>query len=276
MPYGTGIEYEVLTSACCDKPYNLCMSLQLTLLVVLSAGVTFAQNTRLGKCDLAVLGGDNKDSFLAFDRELRAALVASDSVAMAFLVRFPLRVNTNRGTYSIDGPDGLAARFNEVFPRSIRAAILKDKLEDLFCNYGGLMYGNGRIWVNLHPQGFAINVVNLPDSRGSLSKLVFACQTDLLRIAIDVGDQSSLRYRVWNKPRSVTGGKPDLEILKGTVNVEGTGPCVHPIWTFATGDTTHTVFRGGCFPGTDQPPEGVIGFIAISVNGKTGERSWCY
>jgi len=68
-------------------------------------------------CDLQVT------AFVAFDRELRAALTGEDKVAMALLVKFPLRINSDRGSYSLNDPAALQSRFSEVFSPKVRASV---------------------------------------------------------------------------------------------------------------------------------------------------------
>ena len=71
----------------------------LALAVVLSATTAFAQDSECS--DMPKTGPDAAKSFLAFDKfnkELRAALTTNDTLAMALLVKFPLRVNDGQGT----------------------------------------------------------------------------------------------------------------------------------------------------------------------------------
>ncbi len=118
------------------------IALQLASFLLLVASTAFCQNTKLGNsCDLAILGAKDAKSFLDFDRELRAALSKQDAVAMAFLVQFPLRINSETGKFSLDDPAALQSHFQEVFPAAVRKAILDQKVEEIFCR------GRGRhVW----------------------------------------------------------------------------------------------------------------------------------
>ena len=46
------------------------------------------------------------------------------------------------GTISLDDAAALQARFSEVFPAAVRAAVLDERPEDIFCNWSGIMYGD--------------------------------------------------------------------------------------------------------------------------------------
>lgn len=58
-------------------------------------------------------------------------------------------------------------------------------------------------------------------------------------------------------------------------DIQGTGPCAHPVWRFIKGDTEVTVSTGGCYPDSSSPPEGATGSLEISVSGQTGHW-WCF
>ena len=249
----------------------------LGLLLVFSATV-LAQEDRVGKsCNLAITGGPGKDSFLAFDQELRAALSKEDPVAMSFLVSFPLRINHDGTTISIEDSTTLQARFQEIFPAAVRSTVLNQKPETVFCNWSGIMYGSGRVWIRALEQRYALSTINLPDKNvrtGSPPQLNFVCNTEAQRVAIDTDASRHIRYRSWKVPRPVTD-KPDVEISSGTLDIEGTGLCAHPVWRFAKGHTEVTVMTRGCSPDSSPPLEGERGSLEISVSGQT--KHWrCY
>jgi len=155
-------------------------------------------------------------SFDQFDRELRVAIARQDTVAVAFLVTFPLRVNDAGGTISIDNAAALKMHFQEVFTPAVRKAILNEKFDDLGCNIEGIGYGLGVIWVNASDRGYAIWSVNrdaVPPYQNTrkLPKINYVCQTSTHRIVVETLAGGALRYRSWNKPRFVTQ-PPDLEI----------------------------------------------------------------
>jgi hypothetical protein len=246
------------------------------MLFVFLEHAAFSQSSRLGEsCDLSAVGATDSKSFLVFDRELRAAISKQDVVSMALLVTYPLRINQDRGSYSLNDPAALQSHFQEVFPPSVRAAVIEQNSGEFFCNAEGLMYGHGDVWVTLTAVGYAIKVINLPDAGPApASKIEFVCNADKHRIVIDAPG-GTLRHRPWNRPRPLSE-TPDLEIAAGKQRFEGTGPCTYEVWTFSRGATEYSV--GGlsaCSPDSGQPPD-ARGTLEVTAAGKTLAHSWCY
>lgn len=254
--------------------------LQIFGLLLLCPSAILAQEDRIGKsCNLAVTGGPGKESFLAFDRELRVALSKQDPAVMSLLVAFPLTVNHAGTTISIEDPATLQARFQEIFPASVCSTVLDQEPETVFCNWSGIMYGSGSVWIRALEQRYALSTINLPDGNdkdrtGTPPRLEFVCNSEAQRVVVDTDAKSNIRYRSWNVPRSVVD-KPDMVISSGTKHIEGTGQCGHPVWSFIKGDTEVTMMTGGCYPDSSSPPEGATGSLQISVSGQT-EHWWCY
>jgi hypothetical protein len=248
----------------------------------------FPQTSKVGdSCDLAVFGQHDAKDFLAFDSELRFALSRQDVGALALLVEFPFRVNDSRGSWYVHDADSLGARFQQIFPPAVRAAVLNAPAEtSLFCTFAGISYGKGTVWVNLFEdaaegkpkiQRYLVEAVNLPEPVSSkpaaTGSVEFVCHTDKHRVIVDIGPGGGPHYRAWNIPRALTE-KPDLEIPKGEKTVEGTGPCSHDIWTFMSGTTKFTLSKLGCFPDSNQPPRGARGQLVVSA--KDEVWWWCY
>jgi hypothetical protein len=218
-------------------------------------------------------------TFDAFDRELRAALIRQDTLALAFLVRFPLRVNAVGGAYSLDDAQALQTHFQEVFSPSLRKAILEQPIDQIGCNIEGVMYGPGVIWVNATKRGYAIEVVNSEETSpafpNGLPQTKYICQTQTHRVVVDSLADGALRYRAWNKPRAISE-KPDLEILGGKDSFEGSDICAYPIWTFKNGQTTYRAEGAlGCY-GEVEPPKDATGRLVVAVPGKPDEEAWCF
>ena len=222
-------------------------------------------------------------AFGQFDKELRVAIARQDAVALAFLVKFPLRVNDRGGTISIDNAGALKTHFQGVFTPAVRKEILRAASGDVGCNIEGIGYGLGVIWVNPSEQGYAIWSVNrdvvpsyLRSSRNS-RKINYICQTQTNRIVVDTVADGELRYRAWKKPRPVMG-VPDLEIAKGVGTFEGTNFCAVPIYTFKSGSAVYRLGGGlGCFGDSEPgPPKGATGSLEVTLADKPALDSWCY
>jgi hypothetical protein len=114
--------------------------LEVIAFLVILASLSFPQVAVLGEnCDLAVLGGAETKSFVAFDRELRSSLSRQDAAVMALLVKYPLRINDDRGSYYLDDVESLQSRFQEIFPRAVRDAVLKQGPDTVSCTSSGTM-----------------------------------------------------------------------------------------------------------------------------------------
>jgi hypothetical protein len=237
----------------------------------------------LGRCALAAVGASDKQAFLVFDKELRTALSRQDVAAMALLVRFPLRVNSFDGSsISLNNVEALQTRFAEVFPSTVRSAVLNQKPEDVFCKYTGIMYGHGEVWIEAVEGGatqrYRVMTINLPalDAERVSRKptmLEFVCAAERHRVVIDSDGSGKVRYRAWNKPRFLAD-PPDMEVAAGTKSFEGTGPCAHAIWRFRKGNTEFVVSELGCAGGA--VPTGATGDLEVSIDGRLQQRWWCW
>jgi hypothetical protein len=251
-----------------------------TFLLTICVSTGFAQVTVLGEnCDLSVIGAKETKTFLAFDREFRSALSNQDAGMMALLVKYPFRINDDRGSYYLQDARSLQSRFKEIFSPAVRDVVLKQRPGAVWCSYSGIMYGDGGVWVGFTNE-YKVETINLPEDHHSLQtladKVKFACDPDDRRVIVDVVGTGKPRYRVWNKPRSLTE-KPDMQILEGKEDSEGSGPCRYTSWTF-TSATTNLVIRelGECYEDSHQPPSDAKGALDVSAAGQPDASSWCH
>jgi hypothetical protein len=252
------------------------------LLIALLTATTLAasaQDARLGPdCDLtATVGAKTTQGFSTFDKDLRQALQAENIAALALLVDFPLRVNADHGTYYISNAAALQSQFSTVFPASIRSAIIQQKPSEVFCTGDGIGYGNGDIYVYPEKFGYAVTVVNLPPSDQPVThdRIGFVCRTKEFRILVDSPEKGKWRYRSWTAGRSVLA-PPSLTLNDGSHSVEGTDGCDYDLWTFKSGSTTYSANTLGCFPDSNQPPQGARGQLEVDSHGKSLFWDWCY
>ena len=251
--------------------------LRATFLVLAFANGTLAQSALSENCDLRVLGGSDTKHFLTFDKELKESLSSGDRGKLALLLKFLFRVNDDRGAYYLHDPASFSARAEQIFTPSVRDAILKQRVEAIWCNYTGITYGNGVVWVNPRAENFAVEAVNLPvQSERTVSTshtTEFVCNAEKHRVIVDHGLNGRLRYRSWNKSRSLVE-KPDLEISDGKQKIEGSGPCVYAMWEFSSGSATFTVSQtGACDPGTAAD---AIGSLEVLTSGTEPIHWWCH
>ena len=98
------------------------------------------------------------------------------------------------------------------------------------------------------------------------------CRTEQRTVVVDLNADGQPRYRVWNQPHPQSQ-KPDLQIVGGTHDFEGTGPCAHAVWSFEKGNTRYTVSGLGCTETT--PPPGATGQLSVFVDDQFKQSWWC-
>ena len=262
------------------------LGLNAVILLIAAVGPAFSQSSGLGaNCDLKALGVGEVKSFLLFDLELRYGLSRQDAGVMSLLVRYPLRVNDSRGSWYVNDAASLRLRFEEIFPPKVRAAVLEGKPETASCSYRGIWYGPGIVWINPQVRNGrgdrerylieSINAEGRDDSHGGGYRVQFACETSQLRAIVDIDPKGRPRYRAWDKPHSLIE-TPDVEIPSGVEESQGTGACNHTVWTFSLGAKRIVVQDRGCYPDSNQPPEGARGRLDSSTDGKDTMSPWCF
>ena len=217
-------------------------------------------------------------NFKRFDSALRAALRQNNVAALAFLISFPLRVNTGKGTLMIPDAQSLSGHYAEIFPQRVRDAVLATKDDDYICKYDeGLGYMNGWLWVSTNKGKFTVDTVNAGGERPNTGKLALAytCETRTHRIVIDESaDGNDVRFRSWNKPRPVTAA-PDVDLSKGEKTYEGTGVCAYPLYTFKTQNVVYEVqSEMGCTEGSE--PKKATGHLSVTIGDKQVTDDWCF
>lgn len=229
-------------------------------------------------CNLTVFGEKDTAKFLAFDRDLRAAIGRRDTAKLALLINFPLRVNDDGGSVFIHDARSLDGEYEKVFPPPIRRAILASTHDTIWCDYSGIAYGVDRLWVDVTDKGFFLASVNLTSTRKATPprkrKIDLACHTDALRIVIDRASDDSARYRAWKLTGSLSE-KPATEIEKGSGKIEGTGPCAHWEWNFKGAQSQILVMEPGCY-GEVEPPHGAQAEIVVTGADGNEKSQWCF
>lgn len=249
-----------------------------------AAAAEEASNPSLGPACYGPLSVADKESFFAFDRELRAALEQKDAVAMAVLVELPLRVNYPDGSaISLTNTRAIQTRFEEVFPPALRGAVLGTKREDTGCTSEGAMYGQGHLWVQAAEPSdhtlYRIIAVNLPAGptpgrQPSRWNLDFSCDTKAARIVIDSDANRAPRYRSWKRPHALSD-PPDTVITGGSEDYPGSGSCRYRTWSFRTeAQQIELSLVSPCAP-DDAYPRGATAEITVTA-GETVETHFCF
>lgn len=112
----------------------------------LSVGLSFAQdNTLNGALDNAFGSHDN---YLAVIKSFQAAVKAHDRTAVAAAVRYPIGVEINGKATTIKSANQFVENYDAIMTKEITDAVVNQKLDDLFVNWKGIMFGDGQIWID--------------------------------------------------------------------------------------------------------------------------------
>ena len=185
---------------------------------------------------------------------------------IATLFRYPLK--RRYPVPAIKDEQEMVKRFNEIFDAYMLNAIKKSDIKDDWSQVGwrGIMLNGGDLWFN----GKKIYVVNyrtalenqidqkiiqnqkltLHASIKDFIRPVLEWDTKKFHLRVDKMAPTSFRYAVWKKGVS-TSKKPDLILLNGIVDYEGTGG--NHYYTFQNGGYSYKVdvIRMGS---ADSPP----------------------
>ena len=126
----------------------------------LAEGLVIAPETETSSgCDLENVGLNEKESFLTFFPLLTKAAQSSDPKKLAPFIHFPLKVNGIK-TYEIKNQKDFEDKFKLIFSQKLLSVLVEQKMDKLFCQYQGIMYGNGEIWVNKKNGKLGITAIN--------------------------------------------------------------------------------------------------------------------
>ena len=78
---------------------------------------------------------------------LQAAVTADDADAVSRLVVYPLRVN-GRSNRRIRDRRAFLAAYQDLFDAKLRSIVRRQRFEDLFVNWQGVMLGEGALWIS--------------------------------------------------------------------------------------------------------------------------------
>jgi hypothetical protein len=84
-----------------------------------------------------------KDAFNA----IQQAVEADDAEAFALWVSYPFKVTVDGEAYSFEGPEGVVEHYQSMMTEEIKTAIVGQQYKDLFVNAGGVMFGDGQLWM---------------------------------------------------------------------------------------------------------------------------------
>jgi hypothetical protein len=138
----------------------------LILISIFSMSFTFAKSLMIAPetetssgCDLEVAGFNEKESFLKFFPLLKEAVKTKDPKKISPFMLYPFKVN-GKTTIKIKNAQEFEAKFKTLITEKIIVVISNQKIEDLFCQYQGVMFGDGEVWVQKINGKVGISAIN--------------------------------------------------------------------------------------------------------------------
>jgi hypothetical protein len=115
-------------------------------------------------CNLAVAGFKTKNQFLVFFQQLQAAVKSNNKDKLSGLVIYPLSLNFGTKQYGqmkrkVKDKKDFMSQFQSFYSKRVQAAILGQKVTNLFCNSQGVMLGRGQVWIA--PRGNAVGIITI-------------------------------------------------------------------------------------------------------------------
>ena len=105
------------------------------------------ENAEGSGCDLVIANFDSVEEFTKFFQNLKAVAKANDVNAITDLIIYPLNTRVDGKKINFKNKSELLKKFKNVWTDTVAAALAAQETSKLFCNYQGVMIGNGQIWI---------------------------------------------------------------------------------------------------------------------------------
>ena len=110
----------------------------LTLLVAASLASAAADDSCIAARDKAAVEN--------FFKKLQTAVAADDRNHVARMVSFPIKISSGGKKITLRNRAELLKYYDAAFDSNVKNAIAKQQFHELFCNWRGIMIGDGEIW----------------------------------------------------------------------------------------------------------------------------------
>jgi ketosteroid isomerase-like protein len=87
------------------------------------------------------------DRVIAAIEDIQAAVARDDAETVATWILYPFTVMVDGEEYEFAGPAGFVEHYESMMTPEIKSAIVDQKVEDLFVNSTGIMFGDGQMWL---------------------------------------------------------------------------------------------------------------------------------
>ncbi|MEW4369744.1 hypothetical protein [Paenibacillus kandeliae] len=107
-----------------------------------------------------VAGIDDPAVVQTFFVKLQQAVKKNDKKTVSTLVHYPLRVNSDSGTYSFTTPERFIAKYNSIITPKVKKAIVSSTEKDLFATWQGVATEGGDVWMGIFNTNMGIEAIN--------------------------------------------------------------------------------------------------------------------
>lgn len=98
----------------------------------------------------AVAGIEDAAAFEQYFNSLKQLIARDDKKAVADSFIYPVSIVIDDKKTTFQNADEMVAQYDKVFTDKVKEAVAKQKVEDLFVNYQGVMVGNGELWLGVN------------------------------------------------------------------------------------------------------------------------------
>jgi hypothetical protein len=265
-----------------------CFTRRVRLWSLVGAAVLSLHGVAAGQDDsvewrLRNVAGVRPEAVKRFLGDLQADLKAGARDRVCGVVQYPLK-HQDRGNVTTRA--SCVRRFDEIFTPGVVRAVTSQAFSSLFVNSGGIMIGNGDVWMagicldedcrRSRLQVIAVNHLEDQAQNPTKGKVLFACRAEGLRAQVTADGQGGVDLLLW-RGKKRAGAVPDVFVPSGVYAPEGTAGCSHGIWRFDDAARHYELSELGCYPASNTPPAGSVGRFISSADGAAGELVfWCF
>jgi len=112
----------------------------MTLTIILVSSAAVAEDACVSS-----YGSDKVQAFLA---DLQQAVASDKRADVAKMVAYPIKIRVNEKATTLRDQNNLVKYYDTAFNANVKQALAKQEFSNLFCNWQGMMVGDGQIWIN--------------------------------------------------------------------------------------------------------------------------------
>lgn len=103
------------------------------------------------------------EPYHAFFSKLQKAVAADDKETVASMIDYPFATRIGGKAIKIRDAKHFIADYDKVITSKVKAAVAKQRYEDLFANWQGVMIGDGEVWFSGVDEKNTIKIIAIND-----------------------------------------------------------------------------------------------------------------